>query len=127
MEQAPRGVGTGVTRADRPTTLLSRPEPADVMALTPDGPVLGLGWRGWRWRVVSSVGPERIGAEWWRWGAERDRSEAEKTKRSARSRARNAAPPPDRDYFAVQVETGRWLWVCRQVGTGRWFVHGEWS
>jgi protein ImuB len=67
---------------------------------------MSLVWRDTRWQVSACVGPERIGPEWWR----------------------GAKPTPERDYFAVQVQTGRWLWVCRQTGQrGRWFVHGEWS
>ena len=96
---------------DRPTLLLATPEPAQVVALTPDGPVLGLRWRGAASRIVSCTGPERISTEWWRWGSDET----------------SASSPPDRDYFAVQTESGRWLWVCRQVGTARWFVHGLWT
>lgn len=129
MEKALRGSGALVTTVDHPTILLPRPESVQVMALTPDGPVLNVGWRGRRWRVIACVGPERIGAEWWRWGAEpkSDPFEGQRKKRHLKSRGRNAQPPPDRDYFAVQIETGRWLWVFRHVGTSRWFVHGQWS
>lgn len=104
-------------RGDRPSILLPKPEPAQAIALSPDGPVISLAWRGERWRIITSIGPERIGAEWWRWDAGL----------AVNARTRTARPPPDRDYFAVQTETGRWLWACRQVGTGKWFVHGEWS
>lgn len=106
MEESPRTLAP-ITAADRPTRLFPRPEPAEVMALTPDGPVMSLAWRGQRSQVTSCLGPERLGPEWWRWGLRE--------------------PPPDRDYFAVQIDSGRWLWVCRQVGARRWFVHGEWS
>src|SRR5690606_26864852 len=89
MEEARRArtnVAT-VTPHDRPTLLLPRPEPAHVLALTPDGPVLSLRWRGEDRRVARCLGPERIGPEWWRW----------------RTEGRGSSPP-DRDYFAVQVE-----------------------
>jgi protein ImuB len=127
MEEAspPGGARAGVTAADRPTRLYRRPEPADAVALTPDGPLLYLGWRGRRWRVTSCVGPERIGPAWWRWNVAEETCRARLT--PVRSSPPPPPPPPDRDYFAAQLETGRWLWVCRQVGTGRWFVHGEWS
>lgn len=108
---------------ERPTILLHPPEPAEVIALTPDGPVLEIGWRGGegsgggvgctRQRVTACTGPERIGAEWWRWRGD--------------PAAPGLPPPPDRDYFAVQLESGLWLWVCRQVDTPRWFVHGVWG
>jgi hypothetical protein len=27
----------------------------------------------------------------------------------------------------VETEGGRWLWVFREVVSGRWFLHGEWG
>jgi protein ImuB len=113
MEPVARKPDAAVTRADRPTRLFARPQPVRVLALTPDGPILSVWWEGRERRAVACVGPERISAEWWRCGG--------------RSFALPALMTPDRDYFAVQVETGRWLWVCRQVGVGRWFVHGDWA
>lgn len=117
-----------MTSADRPTLLLPSPEPVEVTALTPDGPVMTIRWRG-QWRqVIACVGPERLGPEWWRWRTMQGEA-------STNAQRRHIAPllvqcreaPPDRDYFALQTETGRWMWVCRQVGTRRWFVHGQWS
>lgn len=111
-----------IAPGERPTLLLDPPEPVDALALTPDGPVLEIGRRGTRERIAACLGPERIGPEWWRWRAAPD----------APARGERATtpspppPPPDRDYFAVQTASGRWLWVCRQVGTSRWFIHGEW-
>ncbi len=115
---------------DRPSLLFPKPEPADVMAVTPDGPLISLGWRGQRWTVTQCIGPERIGAEWWRWTPRHVPTDDEPPhKKNAPKRKTPAAtppPPPDRDYFAVQTDEGRWLWVCRQAGTTSWFVHGEW-
>lgn len=98
-----------VTSADRPTVLFDQPERGEVMALTPDGPVLSLKWRGERVRVVRCLGPERIGVEWWRGGVGDGPARA------------------GRDYFTAQTDGGRWLWLFRSVGTGEWFVHGEWG
>jgi protein ImuB len=117
MEPAAPTPQPAVTRADRPPILFPRPEPADTMALTPDGPILSLGWRGRRWNVLSCSAPERIGQEWWRW----------EPPSTSQRRYRPVTAPPDRDYFAVQTEEGRWLWMCRHAGTSTWFVHGEWS
>ncbi len=107
---------------DRPSILFVKPEVAQAMALTPDGPLLSMQWRGHTHRIISCIGPERIGAEWWRWSA------ADHTLPHCRSLSQ---PPPDRDYFAAQTDTGRWLFVCRQVSVGdaggRWFVQGEWA
>ncbi len=125
MQPVRRAAGAGITPADRPTTLFATPEPAEALALSPDGPVISLGWRGERWRITTSLGPERISAEWWRWSAGGGVHDFPHTRRPRHGAV--AISPPDRDYFAVQTETGRWLWACRQVGTGRWFVHGEWS
>lgn len=102
---------------ERPTLLFDQPEPAEVIALTPDGPVLELGWRRERERVAVCIGPERIGSEWWRWRGTVD----------APQTGPRSGPPPARDYFAVQLASGPWLWVCRQADTSRWFVHGEWA
>ncbi|MEM7622229.1 MAG: DNA polymerase Y family protein [Planctomycetota bacterium] len=89
--------------SDRPSALFDRPSPAEVIALTPDGPVHRLTWRGEEHEVTACVGPERVGSEWWR--------TADRT----------------RDYFAVRDERGRWLWLGRGVESGRWFVHGVWA
>lgn len=119
-----------VTASQRPTRLFEKPERVEVVALTPDGPVHALTWRGERHAVISTVGPERIAPEWWR--AELcERPIAPARGGAAQGKPRRArawtGPPPDRDYFAVQLEHGRWLWLCRQVGAARWYVHGEWA
>ncbi len=73
--------------------------------MSPEGPIVQIDWRGEVSRVRRCVGPERLGAEWWRW----------------------ETPPPDREYFAAELESGRWVWVFRQASTARWFVHGVWA
>lgn len=93
--------------ADRPTRLFERPEPVEAVSLVPDGPVLSVRWRGVDHRVSESVGPERIGPEWWVPG-ERD----------------------TRDYVKAQLDDGRWVWLFRRVRHGvpdAWFVHGVWA
>lgn len=97
------GAASGAAPAGRPRppVLLERPEPVRVVALSPDGPVIGL-WRGGvGLEVVRSQGPERVGGEWW------------------------VAREGGRDYFRVQERTGRWLWIFREGGS--WFIHGEWA
>jgi protein ImuB len=93
----------------RPTVLLTRPEPMKVIALAPDGPPSWLHWRHLGGAVLTSVGPERIAREWWR--------------DDAPDRRRNGT----RDYYTVQDEFGRWLWIYRHLPTGEWFVHGQWG
>ncbi len=87
--------------ADRPSLLFDEPQPAQAVLLVPDGPIASLSLGGRTTRILTSIGPERLEAEWWR----------------------SSGPP--RDYFKVQTETGRWWWVYRQES--RWFLHGEWA
>jgi protein ImuB len=87
----------------RPTSLFEPPMETTAMALTPDGPVHRIRWQGEDRVVVSCVGPERLGHEWWR--------------------GRGST----RDYFRVRCEDGACLWVARARETGRWYVHGVWA
>jgi protein ImuB len=108
MERGPGRV-TAMARSDRPTVLLSRPEPIEVVSQTPDGPVVRVRWRGVWHEVAACRGPEWIGQEWWRW------------------RPGDSGAPGDREYFVAQLSSGRRLWLFRYAGTSRWLLHGEWS
>lgn len=103
---APASAPVPFALPDRPTLLFDRPERAEVMALTPDGPVLSLTWRGERHTVITCTGAEHVSAAWW---------------------CRGMSVLPDRAYYAAQTNEGRWLFLCRQVGTPNWFVQGEWA
>lgn len=98
-----RAPTAAIARQDRPTMLLARPMPAEVVALTPDGPVHRVTCRGETHDVLACCGPERIAPEWWR----------QKT--------------PTRDYFTVRCQDGRWLWLGRDLSSGRWHVYGIWA
>ncbi|MCL4220857.1 MAG: DNA polymerase Y family protein [Phycisphaerales bacterium] len=87
---------------DRPS-VLREARPTDVSLLLPDGPIAAVRVGGRMSRVIGCVGPERIESEWWR------------------------RPGPGRDYFKVQTEDGRWVWIYREVESARWFVQGEWG
>lgn len=117
--EEPSRTQASITPADRPTRLFAKPEPAQAIALVPDGPVLSLHWRNKRWKVLACAGPERLSPEWWKWSAEPPQPQ------NKPSHPRRTMPP-DRDYFAIQLETGLWIWACRQRHSARWFVHGEW-
>lgn len=111
----------GVGCAGRPSVLFERGEHAQVLAVTPDGPPYRVWWRGEMMDIVASVGPERIGGEWWKKGSDGA------TER--RSDEGGMGGMGGWDYFRVQTDGGRWLWVCRGVGSrsgGAWFVRGEW-
>lgn len=84
----------------RPVRLARRPRPITALALLPDGPPVRLGTA----RVVSAEGPERILPAWW--------------KPAPQERAR--------DYWRVETEDGRRLWVFaeRNGGAPEWFLHG---
>jgi protein ImuB len=124
----------------RPSVLFDEPQQVEAMAVVPDRPPTWLRWMGEELRVVTGIGPERIGSEWWTPAA---LSEARAQVRALRHRAGGAvkqhtfqdeltlAPGSRsevfRDYYRVQDQGGRWLWVCRESQTGRWFVHGIWA
>ena len=94
----------------RPFLLLPKPEPAEVLALLPEGPPRRFRWRGVMRNVAQADGPERIAGEWWR--------------------NREAQAHLARDYYVVEDETGHRFWLYREgvqdreTHLPRWFVHG---
>lgn len=89
----------------RPTELLQRPDPIEVMALIPDHPPGFFIYKGIRHHVVKADGPERIEREWWL-----DQGE-------------------HRDYYQVEDDQGRRYWLFRSGHYGgdqkyQWFIHG---
>ena len=97
------------TPHDRPTMLLDCPAVANVVALSPDGPVHHVRRDTREHKIIQSVGPERIASEWW-------------PMRQGGASMHHTT----RDYFKVQDDDGRWLWIFRVCETGRWFMHGAW-
>jgi protein ImuB len=93
----------------RPTFIWSRPHPVQIIAIAPDGPPSWLRWLGDGVKVLVSHGPERIAWEWWR------------------DEPRDSRFYGARDYFTVQDERGRWLWLFRHLPTNQWFIHGQWA
>lgn len=101
----------------RPSRMLARPEPVDVIALLPDDAPRLFVWRGKRYRVTQGDGPERLQGEWWR-----DRGIEGET------------PLSVRDYYQVETEAGGRYWLFRlgdgvhaATGSMRWFIHGAFA
>lgn len=97
---APAELTTWPASIARPSHLL--PHPQIVTAIEQDGTPVTFTWRRVEHRIVSVQGPERIEAEWWRQSG------------------------PARDYYRIEDERGRRLWLYRQDTTlgPRWYVHG---
>jgi protein ImuB len=60
----------------------------------------------------------------------RERDGAEEGARIETTQSLSASVPQSlssRDYFKVQDEHGRWLWIYRVSGRSDWFVHGLWA
>jgi protein ImuB len=89
----------------RPTELLKRPDPIEVMALIPDHPPKFFIYKGVRHHVIKADGPERIEREWWLDTGEH------------------------RDYYQVEDDQGGRYWLFRSGHYGgdqkyQWFIHG---
>lgn len=114
-----QGVTDGAQNPDskplRPSRLLTRPEPVDVMAEVPEGPPMRFKWRRVMHRVVRAEGPERIAPEWWHasWDAGGNQQRT-------------------RDYYRVEDEQGRCFWLFREglyreaneTTLPTWHMHG---
>lgn len=97
-------------RVHRPSQLFEVPEPVQVISLVPEGPPSWMRWRGRESNVQCAGGPERIALPWWR-----------------STRGTSPLPNLTRDYYEVQDDQGRLLWVFRDRATHGWFVHGLWA
>ncbi|HQH28341.1 MAG TPA: hypothetical protein PLP17_13165, partial [Oligoflexia bacterium] len=95
-----------LTEAERPSLLFFRPHPVQAMAAMPDNPPFWLKWKNNTYRIVAGTGPERIAPEWW---------------------GKDDSLCAARDYFKVQLSTGTWMWIFREVETSNWFIHGIWT
>ena len=101
----------------RPSRMLARPEPIDVIALLPDDAPRMFLWRRKRYRVTQGDGPERLHGEWWRDGG-----------------IEGETPLSVRDYYQVETEGGGRYWLFRlgdgvhsSTGSMRWFMHGAFA
>jgi protein ImuB len=85
----------------RPLYLIQPPTQLDVIALYPDGIPCQFRIQQSKKNVVRYWGPERIESGWWR------------------------GPSQRRDYYRVETDDGKWLWIFREINEGHWFLHGE--
>jgi protein ImuB len=85
---------------ERPLRLAREPLPVELVSIVPEGPPISLRMDGQEQRIIHRWGPERIETGWWRGG------------------------PARRDYYRVQTQSGRRLWLFRRLNDGRWFLHG---
>jgi protein ImuB len=106
---SPQALNGALLPVDRPSLLFDRPQTAEGMALQPDHPPSWIRWQGREYVLRSGTGPERIVTTW--------RAQATQKHKA----------PSTRDYFKVQTPDAAWLWVFRELETGRWFVHGLWA
>jgi protein ImuB len=84
--------------------------------MLPDKPPSWISWRGERLNIVSGFGPERIAPEWWHGNLSEQKALDLKL--------------AERDYFTLQDNQGRWLWVFRanlNDTSQNWFIHGVWT
>lgn len=90
------------TTAPLPLRLFPTPEPIEIETpnVRAEAPPAAFLWRGRLSRIAAARGPDRRLGAWW---------QGEST---------------GRDYWAVEDSAGRRLWLCRDLSTGRWFVHG---
>jgi protein ImuB len=129
-----------MSRSDRPSLVFADPEPARVIAMTPDGPITWIHWRGRDHRIIESIGPERIAEQWWggkphlnlrsrRSAVAGCGSEGHAISEDTINTSTSVILPPHalRDYFKIQDDRGRWLWLYRQFDTRQWYIHGEWT
>jgi protein ImuB len=88
--------------APLPLRLFPIPEPVEIEAPSEraEAPPIAFHWRGHLHRIAAARGPDRRLGAWWQ--------------------GEHAA----RDYWTIHDADGRRLWLCRDLATGRWCVHG---
>ncbi len=100
---ARRGSGPSVrggSPLQRPLRLHA-PLTIEVISASGGGPPAQVMLDGERWRAAGVWGPERIETGWWR------------------------GPSVRRDYWRVELEDGRWLWLFCDLRSREWFCQGE--
>ena len=98
--------GTAISPLQRPLVLHTQPLEMTAVALdgsqhqAPSIPAMFV-HDNQRLSVTRRWGPERIETAWWR------------------------GPTVRRDYWRIETDHTRWLWVFRNLQNRRWYLHGE--
>ena len=79
---------------------LCEPERLQVLETSSEGAPAAVVCDHRRHRISAAWGPERLETGWWRGSMIR------------------------RDYWRVELDDGRWLWLFQQLGDSAWFLHG---
>ena len=82
---------------------LRQPLALEAVSVVPDGPPINFRYQGRLHHVAHHWGPERIETGWFRGASVR------------------------RDYYRIETDEGLRFWLFRQLGDGRWHLHGEFS
>ncbi len=83
-----------------PPRLLAAPESLAAVLSWAGGAPRGFVWRRRAFRVTQCSGPDRRLGAWWQ------------------------GDPTARDYYTIEDEAGRRLWLFRDLATERWYAHG---
>lgn len=111
--------------SNRPPVMLETPLEIGVIALLPDSIPAQIQIADITHKVVTGVGPEKIVTEWWNLaGKARDSISVEVV--NSESNENLSLNIGTREYFKIQDEYGRWLWIFRSEESMQWFLHGLW-
>lgn len=111
--------------SNRPPILLKTPQAISVIALLPDAIPAQIQIAKTSCKIIEGIGPEKITTEWW----DIDNDSGHHYIEMPGELHPNNVYAHDygtREYFKVQDEFGRWLWIFRIEDSMKWFLHGLW-
>lgn len=111
--------------SNRPPVLLKAPQEISVIALLPDAIPAQIQLSKTNYRIIEGIGPEKIATEWWDLDETQDNHYMRLDSHASQGEVYDL-PHGAREYFKVQDEYGRWLWIFRIEDSMRWFLHGLW-
>jgi protein ImuB len=99
VRRGSKSAARGGSPLQRPLRLHT-PQAIEIVSAGAGSPPAQVIIGGDRWRAVGCWGPERIETGWWR------------------------GPSVRRDYWRVELEDGRWLWLFCDLRSRQWFCQG---